>query len=57
MYLLREGHQTERQISHDNAYIWNTKNDVNELLYKAEQFTDTENKLMVNRGNGREQRD
>ena len=45
------------QISHENAYIWNTKNDANELLYKTEQFTDTENKLMVNRGNGREQRD
>ena len=23
------------QISHDSAYIWNTKNDANELLYKA----------------------
>ena len=26
----------ERQISCDNTYMWNVKNDTNELMYKTE---------------------
>ena len=36
----------ERQISYDTAYMWNLKNDTNELIYK----TDIDDKLMVNKG-------
>ena len=38
----------ERQIAYDIAYMWNLKNDTNELIYKTE--TDLENKLMVTKG-------
>ena len=39
---------TERQIPNDTAYMWNLKkNDTNEL---KNRLTDTENKLMVTKG-------
>ena len=28
---------SQRQISYDITYMWNLKNDTNELIYKAEQ--------------------
>ena len=41
----------ERQISYDITYMWNLKNDTNELIYKTEnRLTDLENKLMVTEG-------
>ena len=35
--------EKERQISYDIIYMWNLKNDTNELIYK----TDLGDKLMV----------
>ena len=40
----------ERQISYAITYMWNLKNDTNELIYKTERLTDIENKLMVTEG-------
>ena len=34
--ILSEVSQTERQILYDIAYMWNQKNDTNELAYKTE---------------------
>ena len=49
--LLSEVSQTERQISHDIIYMWNLINDTNDLVYKKRnRHTDTENKLMVTKG-------
>ena len=31
----------ERQISHDIAYMWDLKNDTNELIYKTETDSQT----------------
>ena len=35
---------------HDITYMWNLKNDTNDLIYKIEIVTDVENKLMVSKG-------
>ena len=32
--------------------MWNLKNDINELIYKIEIGSQTENKLMVTQGDG-----
>ena len=42
--------ETERQIPHDITYIWNLKYDTNELIYETETDSQTENKLMVMKG-------
>ena len=34
--------------------MWNLKNSANELIYKTETDSQTENKLMVTKGEGRE---
>ena len=34
---------SQRQVSYDVTYGWNPKNDISELIYRA----DTENKFMV----------
>ena len=39
----------ERQI-YDITYMWNLKYDTNELIYKTERDSQTENKLMVTKG-------
>ena len=39
----------ERQISYDITYMWNLKNDTNELIYKI-RLIDIENKLMFAKG-------
>ena len=39
--------ETERWISYDITYMWNLKNNTNELIYKTETDSDMENKLMV----------
>ena len=41
----------ERQIPYDITYMWNLKNDTNELIYKTETDSqDLKNKLMVTKG-------
>ena len=37
----------ERQILYDISYMWNLKNDTNELINKTETDSDLENKLTV----------
>ena len=39
--ILSEVSQTERQISYDITYMWNLKNDTNELIYKIETDSQT----------------
>ena len=39
-----------RQISSDITYLWNLKNDRNELIYKTNRLTDIGNKFMVTKG-------
>ena len=41
--------ERERQVSYDITYMWNSKNVTGELIYKTETYSDTENKLMVNK--------
>ena len=41
----------EREISYI-AYMWNQKNDTNELIYETETDSDLENQLMVEVGKG-----
>ena len=50
--ILSEVSQTEkRQILYDNTCMYNLKNGTNEPIYKTEiRVTDTENKLMVTKG-------
>ena len=46
----------ERQIPYGIIYAWNLKEDANELIYKTETASQTENKLMVTtekRGEGK----
>ena len=45
----RDCHSTEVKY-HDITYMWNLKNDTNDLIYKIEIVTDVENKLMVSKG-------
>ena len=40
----------ERQIPYGIIYAWNLKEDANELIYKTETASQTENKLMVTQG-------
>ena len=42
---------SQRQIPYDIAYMWNQKNDTNELIYKRE--IDIENKFIVTKGDNR----
>jgi len=42
---------SQRQI-YDITYTWNLKNSTNELIYKTETDSQTENKLMVAKGEG-----
>ena len=39
--ILSEVSQTERQISYDINYIWNLKNDTNELMHNTETDSQT----------------
>ena len=34
--------------------MWNLKNSTNELIYKTKRLTDTENKSVVTKGEGRD---
>ena len=40
----------ERQISCDITYMWNLKDDTNELIYQIETDSDFENKFVVIKG-------
>ena len=40
----------QTQISFDITYMWNLKYNTNELICKTEADSQTENKLMVNKG-------
>ena len=47
----RDCHSTEiKDKYHDITYMWNLKNDTNDLIYKIETVTIVENKLMVSKG-------
>ena len=37
-------------MAHDIVYMWNLKNDTKELIYKTEIDWQTQNKLMVIKG-------
>ena len=54
--ILSEVSQKEKDKHHDITYMWNLKYDTNELIYKIERLTDTENRLvfMGTGGMGRE---
>ena len=47
---------SQRQISYDITYMWNLKNDTNEIIYKTEMDSQTENKPMVTKGRRRGER-
>ena len=42
----------EKQISYGITYTWNLKYDTNELIYETETDSQTENRLMVAKGEG-----
>ena len=42
--------KSERQIPYDITYMWNLKHSTNELIYKTETDSQTENRLMVASG-------
>ena len=51
--ILSEVSQKEKDIPHDNTYMWNLKYDTNELIYKTETDSQTQRTdLSVSRGRG-----
>ena len=51
--ILRVVSQTERQILYDLTYMWNPKNDINELICKTETNSDIKKtNLWLSKGNG-----
>ena len=48
--ILSEISQTEDKMPYSTTYIWNLKNNANELIYNA--ATDTENRPVVAKGEG-----
>ena len=50
--ILSEAWQTESQILHDITYRWNLKNSTNELIYKSEMDSQTENLWLPKRKEG-----
>ena len=49
---LSEARKTESQILHDITYRWNVKNSTNELIYKSEMDSQTENLWLPKRKEG-----
>ena len=45
--ILSEVHQKEEDIPHDITYMWNLKYGTNESVYKTNELTDIENRLVV----------
>ena len=52
--ILSEVSQTEKDKYHDVTYTWKLKYDTNELIYKIEIDSDTENKFTVTKKETRE---
>ena len=50
--ILSEACQTGSQILHDTTYRWNLKNSTNELIYKSEMDSQTENLRLPKRKEG-----
>ena len=50
--ILSEARKTESQILHDITYRWNVKNSTNELIYKSEMDSQTENLWLPKRKEG-----
>ena len=46
----RSKSERERQIPYDIAYMWNLKYDTNEFIYETETDSDTDNRLLVAKG-------
>ena len=46
----RSKSERERQIPYDIAYMWNLKYDTNEFIYETEKDSDTDNRLLVAKG-------
>ena len=46
--------ERERPIPSDITYMWDLKYGINKPIYKIETDSQTENRLMVARGRGRE---
>ena len=44
-------------MSHDITYMWNLKYDINELIYETETDSQTENRLVVAKGDEGQGRD
>ena len=42
-----------RQIPYDITFMWNQKYDTNEFIYKTETDSQTENRLLVVKGDGK----
>ena len=42
--------ERERQIPYGITFMWNLRYGTNELIYETETVTDTENRLVVTRG-------
>ena len=42
--------ERERQITNNVTYMWNLKYDTNELIYKTEADSQTENRFVVAKG-------
>ena len=50
--ILSEARKTESQLLHDITYRWNVKNSTNELIYKSEMDSQTENLWLPKRKEG-----
>ena len=44
--------ERERQIPYGITFMWNLRYGTNELIYETETVTDTENRLVVAKGEG-----
>ena len=47
----------EKQVPYDITYMWNLKYDTNEPIYEAETDSQTENRLVITKGEGRRGRE
>ena len=55
--IMSEIHQTDKDISHDITYIWNSKNGTNEFIFKTEMESQMQKKVIVTKmkmGEGRD---
>ena len=52
MIILSKVTKKEKDKYHDITYMWNLKYDTNETIWKRNRLRDTENKLVVAKGEG-----